>query len=169
MPSKLGRATTLYLDVEPYQRLRKLAGRPASREVNDLIRKRVAELEEQPQQVLDKSQYEDLKNRLNKMVKDADTLRAMLQKHGNYDRLDILASDLGLARDFRNLEEVAPQMLSEANDADTHQYISLVETIREAREIEAKLSDIRADKAKMTGLRSKPMGTATPEEVGTVG
>jgi hypothetical protein len=93
----------------------------------------------------------------------------MLQKHGNYDRLDILASDLGLARDFRNLEEVAPQMLSEANDADTHQYISLVETIREAREIEAKLSDIRADKAKMTGLRSKPMGTATPEEVGTVG
>jgi predicted DNA-binding protein len=156
MPSRLGRPTTLYIDQEMYRKLRKLTGRPASQEVNDLIRKRVAELEGQPQQVLDKSQYEDLKYRLNKLVKDADTLRATLRKHGNYDRLNILASELGLTKDFHNLNEVAPQLLSEANDADMHQFISLIETIREAREIKTKLSEIRTDKTKMAGLIDAP-------------
>jgi hypothetical protein len=45
MPPRLGRPTTLYIDQEMYRKLGKLTGRPASQEVNDLIRKRVAELE----------------------------------------------------------------------------------------------------------------------------
>ena len=98
-------------------------------------------------------------------MKDAEALLKALEK--DYDRFCDHANELRLDFDgYLNLDEVTPKLLAGANGEDTHhmhQFITLLEIAREVKEAEAKMTDIRTSKAKLTGLRSK-VAAPIPEE-----
>ena len=167
---RIGRATTIYIEHENYMKLRRLiAPKPISQEINEFVRRRVAELEGQPLAVIDADQYEYLKNRHNKLMKDAEALLKALEKV--YDRFCDHANELRLDFDgYLNLDDVVPRLLGEASNEDTHhmhQFITLLEIAREVKEVEAKMADIRTSKEKLAGLRSK-VAAPIPEEVNPV-
>lgn len=144
------RAVTLFIDGEAYQALRKAVyPKKVSHEVEDLMRKRISELEGReyaPQEHVD---YEVLKRDHTRLIIEVDRLEKALVKRKVYDDLGRLAVKLGLTPDLRNLDEVAPKLLDEYKGLkeDTHQFLSLLETVKAKREVERKLDEIRIMRA----------------------
>ena len=151
---RIGKATTVYLDYEPYQKLKGLLktrfDKPVSQEVNEFIIRRVAELEGSPTEV-DADQYEDLKRRQLRLSNDVGSIEKHLTGRKVYRRLEALVEKLGLdLEDFHNLDEVSPKLLKEWDDAPdhAHQFITLLETVKEKRMVERRLAEIRNAKGK---------------------
>ncbi|MEM4727309.1 MAG: hypothetical protein QXD04_03545, partial [Candidatus Bathyarchaeia archaeon] len=115
-------------------------------------RQRLAELEgrELPEEegpTFDEVDYEKLKRRHNSLVREVDALEKRLVKRGVYGELRELAEKgLGLdVENFSNLDEVTPKLLKayKGIPEDAHQFITLLETLREKRELESQLSQYR--------------------------
>jgi hypothetical protein len=146
------KAVTIYLDVEPYQRLKELVmrrdGSPINAEVNELIKRRVAELEgRDPSEFSLPIDYEPLKKQQARLTREMENLRKILAKQGVYDRLHALVYGFGLDfRDYGNVEEVAAKLLGEweGGEGQAHLFITLLETAREKRAVERKLAEVRA-------------------------
>jgi len=145
------RPTTLYLEWETYQRFKDAVsrvGKSASQEINDYIRRRLAELEgeggEQPG--VDVKEYEDLRSRHGKLAREMDSVEKRLRKRKVYEDLLDLAGELGLdAETFSNLYKVIDSLLErwDGTKEDLHQFITYLELAKEKREIEHNLEEIR--------------------------
>jgi len=67
------RAVTIYLDEAAYKTLKKLVRpRPVSREVDMLIRRRIAELEGREYDPLESADYEALKQEYTRLIREAE-------------------------------------------------------------------------------------------------
>lgn len=150
------KAVTVYLDVEPYQRLKELAkrrdGSPVNAEINELIRKRVAELEgRDPGEFSHPVDYEPLKRQQARLTREMENLRKILTKQKVYDELHALVYGFGLDfKDYGNVEEVAAKLLGEWEGVagHAHLFITLLETAKEKRQVEKNLEKIRSAKTK---------------------
>ena len=150
--------STVYLDNEPYLKLKKLLktrfNKPISQEINELVIKRLAELESTPVlQTITPDECETLKHRHLKLTTDADVIKKRLKKKGVYGRLMNLAKKVSL--DFKNLsnvDEITPRLLREWDglEGDSLMFVTLLETAREKRQVEHKLAEIRNSKATPT-------------------
>jgi len=143
MPKK---AVTLYLEAESYEALKKLVyPKPVSREVDVLIKQRIAELREAgytPEPV----DYEALKEEYYKLSKQMDQLRKTLTKQGFFEKLASTALELGFnQRDFSNVTETSARMLKEWKGPrePLHLFISFLEAGRDKKKIEKQLEEIR--------------------------
>ena len=142
------KARTLSLTTESYQKLRNLlAPKPISEEIDEFIKRRIAELERKEPAQFDLNEYEDLKRKHNKLLGEADAVRKRLkQKRKVYDRLNELADKLGLDfNDVHNAGEVAPKLLKQwdGSPEDAHQYVTLMEITREKWKVEQSLAEVR--------------------------
>ncbi|MEM2922244.1 MAG: hypothetical protein QXF26_08020 [Candidatus Bathyarchaeia archaeon] len=144
------RYVTFYGEADVYEKFKKLLnakepGRKISEELNNLMKKRIMELEGRPDQEIDPVEYEALKRQHSRLDKDEETLTKKLRKRKVYDDLCSLAYKLGL--DFKNCsnaDEVAPKLLKEWDGGgDIHEFITLTETIWEKRQVERRLAEIR--------------------------
>ena len=151
---RMGKATTVYLEYEPYQKLKRLLkarfGKPVSQELNEFIIRRVAELEGTQVQI-NADEYEDLKRKHFKLAKDVDVIEKRLDAKKVYDRLVALAQKVGLDFDgLRNVDEIAPKLLRDwdGTATDSEMFVTLLETAREKRQVERRLAEIRNLKGK---------------------
>jgi len=79
------KTTTLYLDAEPYQELKKLVyPTPISQEVDRLIQARLAELRGEEPETFNAEEYETLKATHQRYVRLLDRLEKQLKKHKAY-------------------------------------------------------------------------------------
>ena len=144
------KAVTLYLDEVAYKRLQELIKhKKISREIDDLIRRRIVELEGGGYNPLEDMDYEGLKREHNRLVREAEKLRRHLKRRKVYKQLLQLAFNCGMKENLSNLDEVTPKILDSWDGwkEDAHQFITLLETIRNKREIEQKLEEIRLRKS----------------------
>ena len=144
------KAVTLYLDEVAYKRLQELIKpKKISREIDDLIKRRIAELEGGEYNPAETADYEALKREHNQLVREAEKLRRHLKRRKVYSQLLQLAFNLGMKEDLSNLDEVVPKILDSWDGwkEDAHQFITLLETIHSKRKIEQKLEEIRMRKS----------------------
>jgi len=137
---------TLYLSAEPYDRLKELV-ESVSQEVDKLIKQRLAELEGREYSPLESVNYEALKNSHFNLVRKVDKLEKHMRKRGVYNDLLDLAYDFGLDGDsLGNLHEVAAKMLKKwvGIKEDVHQFISLLEAVKDKKDVEKRLGRIRS-------------------------
>lgn len=138
------------IEREVYTRLKPALasqGKSISEEVNELLKRRLAELEGsegQPLQVA--MDYEALKRQHIKLSEETIRLTKTLRNMGVYEELRDMAKNLGL--DFEtlsNLEEVAAKLLKNWQGLKTspHLFITLLETGKKKKAIETKLEEIR--------------------------
>jgi hypothetical protein len=119
-------------------------------EVLELIRRRMGEWEREAggrPSPRDEADYERLKERHNKLVKQVDQLEKRLLKRKVYRRLLDTAVEVGVdLKELSNLDEAAPRLLAKypGPSEDAHQFITLMETVREKRLVERELSEIRS-------------------------
>ena len=141
---------TLHLDLELFQELRKaIAPAKISREIDDLMRKRIAELEGREYRQEEQVDYEALEREHVRLVREVDQQERWLRKRKVYDDLTRLAVKVGLTPDLSRLDEVAPKLRREwtGSPQDAHLFISLLEAVRARRELERKLDEIRDSRA----------------------
>ena len=140
------RAVTIYLDEAAYRRLKMLVRpRPVSREIDMLIRRRIAELEGRGYDPLESADYEALKQEYARLIREAERVTRMLQKRGTYERLIDVTADIEDELGTKDLKIVAPALLDRWNEnkEDAHIFISLLETLKKNKEIEKQLEKIR--------------------------
>ena len=140
---------TVYLDEEAYNKLRELIKpKKISQELDDLIKRRIAELEGQEYNPLEDADYEALKREHSRLVREAEKLRRHLKRRKVYSQLLNLAFNCDMKEDLSNLDEVTPKILDSWDGwkEDAHQFITLLETIRSKKEIEQKLEEMRRQK-----------------------
>ena len=141
---------TLYLDEVAYKRLKELIKpKKISREIDDLIRRRIAELEGGEYNPAETEDYEALKREHNQLVRESESIRRHLRRRKVYKQLLQLAFNLGMKEDLSNLDEVTPKILDRWDGwkEDAHQFITLLETIHSKRKIERRLEEIRRQKS----------------------
>lgn len=142
---------TLHLDLELFQELRKaIAPAKISREIDDLMRKRIAELEGREYRQEEQVDYEALEREHVRLVREVDQQERWLRKRKVYDDLTRLAVKVGLTpKDLGRLDEVAPKLRREwtGDPQDAHQFIMLLEAARARREVERKLDEVRDSRA----------------------
>jgi len=138
------------LETEPYRRLKELvAPKSISSEVNELIRKRVAELEGREYDVFEEADYEAVKREYQSLVREADKLKKLLEKRGTRRKLLELTrrilEEKGLERVGGRLREVSAEILRrwKGNRDDAHLYISLLELEKKKAEASRRLEEIR--------------------------
>ncbi|MEM3578463.1 MAG: hypothetical protein QXX51_08500 [Candidatus Bathyarchaeia archaeon] len=145
------------IEREVYTRLKAdlaVQGKSISEEVNELLRKRLAELEGsegQPLQVA--ADYEALKRQHIKLSEETMRLTKTLRNMGVYEELRNMAKDLGLDFDtLSNVEEVGAQLLKnwEGRKTSAHLFITLLETGKKKKAIEKKLEETRLQTATTT-------------------
>jgi len=86
------KTTSLYVsDPELWERFKGLISRPISREIMDLVRRRVAELEGAQTDSASKVDYEGLKRDYLKVCKEAETLKKRLRRMKAYEKLRVSA------------------------------------------------------------------------------
>jgi hypothetical protein len=101
------------LDPVKKQRLKALIGEKSlSKEVNELISRRIAELEGANHVDFDAQDYDTMKKQHASMLQELGNLTRRLQKAGCYDKLGKLAVSLGLRGDCGNISELASKLLS---------------------------------------------------------
>ena len=144
------KAVTLYLETEPYRRLKELvAPKSISSEVNELIRKRVAELEGREYDVVEEADYEAVKREYQRLVREADRLKKLLEKRGTRRELFELTveimREMGVEKIGGVLEEVSAEILRKWKGSrdDAHLYISLLELEKKKAEASRRLEEIR--------------------------
>ena len=140
------RAVTIYLDETAYRKLKMLIRpRPVSREIDMLIRRRIAELEGREYDPLESADYEALKQEYARLIREAERVTRMLKKRGTYQRLIDVTADIEDELGTKDLKRVAPALLDRWNEnkEDAHLFISLLETLKKNKEIEKQLEKIR--------------------------
>jgi len=89
------KTTSLYVsDPELWERFKGLISRPISREIMDLVRRRVAELEGAEAESASKVDYKvdyELKREYLKVCKEAETLKKRLRRMKAYEKLRVSA------------------------------------------------------------------------------
>ena len=140
---------TVYIDKDWYKRLQKLvAPKPSSRELDELIKNRVLELEGEGVELENTIDYEAAKKDHLKLVKEIDRFKSLLRKHNAYDRLEDLAYECGLewdGKEMDNLENVSTGVLNkwDGPPEDAHIFLSFLEAIKKKTEIERQLEMVR--------------------------
>jgi hypothetical protein len=92
------------LERQMYERLRQalaIQGKSISEEVNELLRKRLAELEGAEISTKDSLNYEALKREHVKLAEDVNRLIRLLQREGLYDQLMGIVAELGLNTELK--------------------------------------------------------------------
>jgi len=136
------------LERQTYERLRQalaIQGRSISGEVNELLRKRLAELEGVEPSTKETLNYETLKREHVKLAEEVNRLIKLLQREGTYDQLMVTAAELGLDTELSKADEVIANLLQKWNEDKTalHIFITLIETSKHKKAIEKKLEQIR--------------------------
>ena len=143
---------SLYLDPDAYEELKRLCrsrGVSVSREIDELIRKRVAELKGREYDVFEEADYEAVKREYQRLVREADRLKKLLEKRGTRRKLLELTrrilEEKGLERVGGRLREVSAEILRrwKGNRDDAHLYISLLELEKKKAEASRRLEEIR--------------------------
>jgi len=144
------KTVTLYLEAEPYLRLRRLVmPKSVSREIDELIRRRVAELEGREYDAFEEADYEAVKREYQRLVREADRLKKLLEKRGTRRRLLQLTRRILEEKDLERvggrLREVSAEILRrwKGNRDDAHLYISLLELEKKKAEASRRLEEIR--------------------------
>jgi len=139
--------TSIYVDRDVYDRLKELvAPKPISQELNELMTKRVAELEGEEYDPLESADYEAVKREHATLIREAEKLAKPLKKRKTFEQLLDLAIECGIDQQWlSNLAEVAPRMLQKGDvpKEDIHQFITLMEVTQKRKEAEKKLDEIR--------------------------
>jgi hypothetical protein len=142
---------TLYVDGETFEVFRKaISPKPVSHELEEFMRKRVAELEGGEYRQEEHVDYEALERDHVRLVREVDRQEKWLRKRKAYDDLVKVALKVGLSpKDLSVLEEAAPKMMSEWKGLkeDVHLFITLLENVRAKRELERKLDEVRDARA----------------------
>jgi len=121
-------------------------GKSLSEEVNELLKRRLAEFKGIGQPNAEALDYEALKREHVRLTEETIRLTRLLKRIEAYDALLEAAENLGLnLKTFDNTEEVAAKMLQtwEGSKAALHIFITLLETVQKIRQIEQKLKEIR--------------------------
>jgi hypothetical protein len=131
-----------------YERLKQalaIQGRSISEEVNELLRRRLAEIEGLEASTKDAQNYEALKREHVKLAEEVNRLIKLLQKDGTYDQLMETVAELGLDTELNNAEEVIAKLMQKWQEDKTalHIFITLIETSKHKKDIERKLDEIR--------------------------
>ena len=143
---------SLYLDPDAYEELKRLCrsrGVSVSREIDELIRKRVAELEGREYDVVEEADYEAVKREYQRLVREADRLKKLLEKRGTRRELFELTveimREIGVEKVGGVLEEVSAEILRrwKGSREDAHLYISLLELEKKKAEASRHLEEIR--------------------------
>ena len=143
---------SLYLDPDVYEELKRLCrsrGVSVSREIDELIRKRVAELEGREYDVVEEADYEAVKREFFRLVQECDRLRKVLEKHGSRRKLLKLTvkimREMGVEKIGGVLEEVSAEILRrwQGSRDDAHLYISLLELEKRKAEVLRRLEKMR--------------------------
>ena len=134
-------------------------GMSISEEVNDLLKKRLAELEGlqgQPSQA--PADYENLKRQHIKLSEETIRLTNTLRKIGVYEDLMDMAKNFGLNLEtLSNTKEVGAKILKnwEGLKTSAHLFITLLETGKQKKAIEKKLEETRMQNASATQETNK--------------
>ena len=136
------------LERQVYTKLKQVLaaqGRSISEEVNELLHKRLAEIEGREASTQDSLNYEALKREHVKLAEEVNRLIKLLQKEGAYDQLMEIVAELGLDTELNNAEEVIAKLMQKWNEDKTalHIFITLIETSKHKKAIERKLEQIR--------------------------
>ena len=136
------------LERQTYERLKQslaIQGRSISEEVNELLRKRLAEIEGSEASTKDAQNYEALKREHVKLAEEVNRLIKLLQREGAYDQLMGIVAELGLDTELNNAEEVIAKLMQKWNEDKTalHIFLTLIETSKHKKAIERKLEQIR--------------------------
>ena len=136
------------LERQVYERLKQalaVRGRSISEEVNELLHRRLAEIEGREASTQDAPNYEALKREHVKLAEEVNRLIKLLQKDGTYDQLMVMAAESGLDTELRNADEVIAKLLQKWSEDKTalHIFITLIETSKHKKAIERKLDEIR--------------------------
>ena len=140
------------LDRQVYERLKQalaIRGRSISEEVNELLHRRLAEIEGLETSTKDSSNYEALKREHVKLAEEVNRLIKLLQKDGTYDQLMETVAELGLDTELNNANEVIAKLMQKWSEDKTalHIFITLIETSKQKKTIERKLEEIRLKQA----------------------
>jgi hypothetical protein len=136
------------LDRQVYERLKQalaVRGRSISEEVNELLRRRLAEIEGSEASTKDSLNYEALKREHVKLAEEVNRLIKLLQREGAYNQLMEIVAELGLDTELNNANEVIAKLLHKWTEDKTalHIFITLIETSKQKKTIERKLDEIR--------------------------
>jgi len=140
------------LDRQVYDRLKQALavwGRSISEEVNELIRRRLAEIEGSEALAKESLNYEALKREHVKLAEEVNRLIKLLQKDGTYNQLMETVAELGLDTELNNANEVIAKLMQKWSEDKTalHIFITLIETSKHKKAIERKLDEIRLKQA----------------------
>jgi uncharacterized protein YdiU (UPF0061 family) len=136
------------LERQIYERLKQalaVRGRSISEEVNELLRRRLAEIEGVEDSARDSLNYEALKREHVKLAEEVNRLIKLLQREGAYNQLMEMIAELGLDTELNNANEVIAKLLQKWQEDKTalHIFITLIETSKHKKAIERKLDEIR--------------------------
>lgn len=137
---------TVYLDEQVYNRLRELiAPKTISRELDDLIKRRIAELEGREYNPLESADYEELKREYERLVKDIEKMKRPLQKRGVYRLLIAITDEIMTELKTEDISQIAPRLLQNwlGRKEDVHLFINLLEAMKKKLDTEKKLEEIR--------------------------
>jgi len=145
------------VELQVYVRLKQALafhGRSLSEEVNELLKKRLAELEGS-QPTAQEADYEALKRQHTKLMEETIRLQRLLEKTGACEELKSLAEEQGLdTQTLNNIKEVAAKILKapipQNQKAPIHLFITLLETAKQRRNLEQKLEEIRLKETEQT-------------------
>jgi len=136
------------LERQIYERLKQalaVQGRSISEEVNEFLRRRLAEIEGAEASTQDALNYEALKREHVKLAEEVNRLIKLLQRIGAYDQLMVMAAELGLDTELNNADQVIAKLMQKWSEDKTalHIFITLIETSKHKKAIEKKLEQIR--------------------------
>jgi len=141
---------SITLEPEPWARYRELlklkAHCSASSEMNEFVKRRVAELEGLPLEAPVEN-YDELKRQHLELSNEAMHLEKILKREKVFDCLVALATELGISwLDLANLCEVSPKLLEgwDGLKEHVHLFITLLETVQEKKKVESILGGIRS-------------------------
>jgi hypothetical protein len=140
------------LERQVYERLKQalaVRGRSISEEVNELLHKRLAEIEGSEALAKESSNYEALKREHVKLAEEVNRLIKLLQREGAYNQLMEIVAELGLDTELSNAEEVIAKLMQKWSEDKTalHIFITLIETSKHKKSHRKKT---RTNKAKTT-------------------
>ena len=143
---------SLYLDSDIYEELKRLCrsrGVSVSSEIDELIKKRVAELEGREYDVTAEADYEALKREFFRLVQECDRLRKVLERRGSRRKLLELTveimREMGVEKVGGVLEEVSAEILRrwKGSKDDVHVFISLLELEKRKADVLRRLEKVR--------------------------
>lgn len=138
---------TLYVSSETYDALRRLIRpKPISREVEELMRARLAELKGEDGVEAEPVDYEALKDEYYRLARYMNQLRKTLTGYRFFEKLVEAARSHGIdEKTFGNVPEVSARLLKEWEGPrePLHLFISFMEAAQEKKRIERQLEEIR--------------------------